>query len=102
MAEFTKVATKQELPNGKMKEYKVNGKTIVVANADGEYMAFDGICTHEHCALAGGFLDGYTLTCYCHGGQFDISNGKVLSPPAPSPINTYKVQLEGDDILVEV
>ncbi len=102
MPEYTKVAIKSDLPSGKMREYNVNGKTIVVANTDGDYFAFDGICTHEHCALAGGFLDGYTLTCYCHGAQFDISTGKVLSPPAPSPINIYPVKLEGDDILVEI
>lgn len=102
MAEFTKVATTQDLPSGKMKEYRVNGKVIVVANADGDYFAFDGICTHEHCALAGGYLDGYTLTCYCHGAQFDVSTGDVLSPPAPSPLGTYPVKLEGEDILVEV
>lgn len=102
MANLTKVATKRELPNGKMKEYNVNGKTIVVANIDGKYMAFDGICTHEYCALAGGYLDGYTITCYCHGAQFDISTGEVLSPPAPSPLKTYKVKLKGDDILVAI
>ncbi|OGG15165.1 hypothetical protein A2773_04725 [Candidatus Gottesmanbacteria bacterium RIFCSPHIGHO2_01_FULL_39_10] len=102
MAEFTKVATTQELPPGKMKEYRLGDKVVVVANSDGDYFAFDGICTHEHCALAGGYLDGYTLTCYCHGGQFDISTGEVLAPPPPSPLSTYKVKVEGEDILVEV
>src|SRR3989344_5066562 len=102
MSEFQKVATKSELVPGKMKEYNIAGKTIVVANVDGEYMAFDGICTHAHCSLAGGFLDGYTLTCYCHGGMFDIKSGEVLSPPPVSPINIYPVKVESDDILVEI
>ncbi len=102
MAEFVKVATKADLPNGKMKEVRVSGKVLTIANADGEYMAFDGICTHEHCSLAGGFLDGYTLTCYCHGAQFDIGNGKVLSPPATDPLGVYQVKTEGEDILVQI
>ena len=102
MSSFQKIAVKSDLPPGKMKEYKIADKTIVVANAGSEYFAFDGICTHEHCALAGGYLDDHTLTCYCHGAQFDITSGKVLSPPAPSPINIYPVKLEGDDILVEI
>ncbi len=68
MAEFIKVAQKSNIPSGKMKEYKVNGKVVAVANVDGEYLAFDGVCTHAQCSLAGGYLDGYTLTCYCHGG----------------------------------
>ncbi len=102
MPEFTKVTTTAELPPGKMKEYRVSGKVVVVVNSDGDYFAFDGICTHEHCALAGGFLDGYTLTCYCHGGQFDISTGEVLAPPPPTPLNVYKVKVEGEDIFVEL
>ena len=102
MPQFQKIASKKDLGNGKMKEYKISGKTIVVANTDGEYLAFDGICTHAHCSLAGGFLDGFTLTCYCHGGMFDIKSGEVLSPPPPSPINTYPVKVEDDDIFVEI
>lgn len=102
MAQFVKVASAAEIENGKMKEYKVAGKTIVIANTDGEYLAFDGMCTHAQCSLAGGFLVGYTITCYCHGAQFDISNGEVLAPPATSPIGVYKTRITGEDLLVEI
>ena len=102
MPKFIKVAPTAEIENGKMKEYKVAGKTIVIANTDGEYLAFDGICTHAECALAGGYLDGYTVTCYCHGAQFDISNGKVLAPPAPSQIGVYKTKITGEDVFIEI
>ncbi|OGG16660.1 hypothetical protein A3D78_07715 [Candidatus Gottesmanbacteria bacterium RIFCSPHIGHO2_02_FULL_39_14] len=102
MAQYQKIASISEITDGKMKEFKVNGKTIVIANVTGEFLAFDGICTHAQCALAGGFLDGYTLTCYCHGGQFDVKSGEVLSPPPVSPINIYPVKVESDDILVEI
>lgn len=102
MAEFTKVASISELPAGKMKEYQVGGKTIVIANTDGEYFAFDASCTHEHCSLAGGFLDGHTVTCYCHGAQFDTSTGEVLAPPANTPLHIYKIKVESDEIWVEV
>lgn len=102
MPKFIKVAAVAEIENGKIKEYKVNGKTIAVANTDGEYLAFDGICTHAQCSLSGGYLDGYTLTCYCHGAQFDISKGEVLAPPATQSLNTYPVKIEGEDILVEI
>src|SRR3989337_1057019 len=101
MGKFIKVATKSDLPNGKLKEVSAEGKTLAIANADGKYFAFDGVCTHAQCALAGGFLDGYTLTCYCHGGQFDVKSGDVLSPPPTNPINVYPLKIEGEDILVE-
>lgn len=102
MPQYVKVATIGEIPSGKMKEFTVGGKTIVIAHSDGDYLAFDGICTHAHCPLAGGYLDGYTLTCYCHGAMFDISTGDVLGPPASVPLNTYPVKVEGKDIVVEI
>ncbi len=102
MATFIKVASQNDIADGKMKEFRVEGKTIVIAKTDGEYLAFDGICTHAHCALAGGYLDGQTITCYCHGAQFDTKTGEVLAPPANSPLNVYNVKTKGEDLLVEV
>ncbi|OGG21212.1 hypothetical protein A3D03_04820 [Candidatus Gottesmanbacteria bacterium RIFCSPHIGHO2_02_FULL_40_13] len=102
MATFIKVASQNDIADGKMKEFRVEGKTIVIANTDGEFLAFDGICTHAHCALVGGYLDGQTITCYCHGAQFNTKTGEVLAPPANSPLKVYNVKTEGEDLLVEV
>lgn len=102
MAEFVKIANKSEIGDGKMKAFNVSGKQITIANVDGEYLAFADACTHAQCSLAGGILEGHTLTCYCHGAQFDVKTGKVLAPPAPSPISIYKLKVEGEDILVEM
>ncbi|MBI5452885.1 non-heme iron oxygenase ferredoxin subunit [Candidatus Gottesmanbacteria bacterium] len=102
MGEFVKVGKISEVTNGKMKVFNIGGKQIAIANIDGEYLAFDDACTHAQCSLAGGMLDGHTLTCYCHGAQFDIKTGKVLAPPASSPISIYKVKVEGEDIFIEI
>lgn len=85
-----------------MKAFDLAGKKITVANVDGEYMAFDDACTHMQCSLAGGHLADQTVTCYCHGAQFDIKTGKALAPPAPAPISVYKVKVKGEDIFIEI
>ena len=102
MPDFITVAKKSEIENGRMKEDRLNGKVITIANIDGEYLAFDGTCTHKQCSLAGGFLDGFTITCYCHGAQFDIQKGDVLAPPATKSLGTYEVAVEGDDIKIQL
>lgn len=102
MAEFVKIANKKEIENGKMKAFSVSDKQITIANTDGEYLAFDDNCSHAQCSLAGGYLDGYTVTCYCHGGQFDVKTGKVLAPPPTSSISVYNVKIAGEDILIEI
>ena len=101
MADFTKVAQASEIPAGSMKTIIERGKKIAIANVDGEFFAIDDTCSHEQCSLGSeGFLDGNILTCGCHGGQFDVMTGKVMSLPAPTDINSYKVKVEGEDIFV--
>ena len=36
-----------------------------------------------------------------HGATFNITNGEVLSEPAPEGVKSYKVHLEGEDIKIE-
>lgn len=102
MPEFTKVAQIADIVPGAMKQVRVSGKTICIANLDGEFFAIGDTCSHQHCSLSIGYLDGTVLICACHGGTFDITNGKNLSLPAPSPVPSYKVKIEGEDILIEV
>lgn len=102
MENFVKVAAKKKITSGKMKEFNVGNETIVIANIDEAYFAFAGLCTHVGCPLAGGYLKDHTVTCYCHGAQFDITNGKVLAPPAPKPLKIYEVKVEGEDILIKI
>jgi len=102
VGKMIRIAEKNDIEDGKIKEFTLEGKQIAIANNDGDYFAFDSSCTHAQCSLAGGFLEGYTLTCYCHGAQFDISNGDVLAAPATQSLNTYPVKIEGKDIFVEI
>lgn len=98
---FMKISEEKEIPAGKMKEYKVNGKLVTVANSGGIFHAFEGLCTHAECSLAGGYLSGTTLTCYCHGSQYDITTGKVLAPPATINLKIYEVKTENGEIYVK-
>lgn len=75
----------------------------MVVNADGKYFAMDDTCSHAGCGLAEeGFVKGTTITCGCHGSQFDLTNGHVVAPPATVPMTTYQVKVEGDSVMVAV
>lgn len=96
-----KVAKKNDIASGSMKQVRVNGQAILLANIDDEFFAIGDTCTHAECSLSTGFMDGSAVYCPCHGSQFDVTTGEVLSPPAPSPEPTYNVKIEGNDVLVE-
>ena len=102
MPEFTKVAKTADITDGNLKQVRVNGKTICIANMGGEFFAIGDTCSHQHCSLSTGYLDGSVLICACHGGTFDVTDGKNLSLPAPAPVPSYKVKVEGADILIEI
>jgi 3-phenylpropionate/trans-cinnamate dioxygenase ferredoxin subunit len=94
---------KSEIPVGAIVTVDVRGTQIAVANVGGNYYAFDDACTHEQCSLAEmGELAGTTVTCTCHGSEFDVRTGKVLAPPATVPIKVYPTRVEGDALQIEV
>lgn len=88
-------------PNG-MVVVTVNGIRIAVASVQGQFYAFDDECTHEQCSLAEGDLAGTTVTCMCHGAEFDVRSGAVLAPPAVVPVKVYRTRVDGAALQIEV
>jgi nitrite reductase/ring-hydroxylating ferredoxin subunit len=103
MGIFVKTIPVAELSPGMKKTVVAAGKKLAIANVDGEFFAIDDTCTHEQCSLGTeGFLDGNVIICGCHGAQFDITDGKVLSLPAPTDVKSYETKVENGDILVNI
>lgn len=100
MEGFVKVAITADLPSGELMLVEVEDERIVLANVDGRYYALTDECTHAGCPLSDGELEGEVLECPCHGSQFDVRTGAVVSPPADEPLTRYAVRIEGVDIMV--
>ena len=100
--EFVAAIKVAEVPANGMVVVTVNGTRIAVANVQGQFYAFDDECTHEQCSLAEGDLAGTTVTCMCHGAEFDVRSGAVLAPPAVVPVKVYRTRVEGDALQIEV
>jgi 3-phenylpropionate/trans-cinnamate dioxygenase ferredoxin subunit len=98
---LVRIGSSKDVPEGTMHVFDVAGTKVNVANADGHLYAFDDTCTHAGCSLATGELDGTTVTCACHGSQFDVASGAVLRGPAQRPVRSRLVQTEGEDLLAE-
>ena len=98
---LVRVGSARDIAVGQMRVFDVEGISVNVANANGHFYAFDDACTHASCSLAKGTLTGTTVTCSCHGSQFDVTSGAVLRGPAQRPERTRQVQVEGDILLVE-
>jgi nitrite reductase/ring-hydroxylating ferredoxin subunit len=95
------VGQAEDFGPGQMHAVDVGGTTVGIANADGRVYAIDDTCTHMGCSLATGQLDGTTVTCRCHGSQFDVTSGRVLRGPAQEPVRSHLVEIQAGELLVE-
>ena len=102
MADFITIGRADEVDEGDAAAFDVEGTQVAVARVEGELYAFGDICTHQGCSLAEGELDGTTVTCPCHGSEFDVTTGEVLRGPAHEPVQSYPVRIEDGLLRVEV
>jgi 3-phenylpropionate/trans-cinnamate dioxygenase ferredoxin subunit len=98
---FVTVGRAEDLQEGGMKAFDVQGARIAVANVAGTFHAFDDTCTHRQCSLAEGDLEESTVICPCHGSEFDVRSGEVLEGPAREPVETYEVRVEGGNLEIK-
>ena len=97
---FTKVCTLDDVWEGEMAAYTVDGHEILLVCADGgEIRAFQGICPHQDIALIEGKFDGGKVICRAHLWQFDAGTGKGINPD-DCALAVYPVRVDGEDILV--
>jgi 3-phenylpropionate/trans-cinnamate dioxygenase ferredoxin component len=98
---LVRIGNAADVADGKMRVFDVAGTNVNVANASGHLYAFDDTCTHMGCSLADGELRGTTVTCACHGSQFDVTSGAVRRGPARLPVRARPLQIDGTELLVE-
>jgi chlorite dismutase len=99
---FVSVARVGEIPPGKSKRVYNGADAIALFNVGGEFRAVSDRCSHGRASLSEGSVDGdgCTLNCPWHGGKFDIEMGEPVGGPVRAPIKTYRVKIQGDQILV--
>jgi nitrite reductase/ring-hydroxylating ferredoxin subunit len=102
MSELTNVTALDQLENHALAAFRVNGREIAIARVESAFYAFGDTCTHQGCSLADGALAGTTVTCPCHGSQFDVTTGEVLRGPAREPVPSYPVRVENGVLSAEV
>ena len=107
ISEFVRVAVVSDIEVGKMKKVTIGDTAVLVANVSGKFYAVDCLCTHFGGDLSEGILESNIITCPVHKARFDITNGKVVSPPTETlgrpdieNLATYFVKIENEDILI--
>jgi len=88
-----------ELAPNSSKIFKFGSSPALLINTpEGKHLAFSATCTHLTCTVHFE-SETETIFCPCHNGRFDLA-GNVISGPPPSPLESFKVEISGEDIIV--
>ena len=81
------------------KVFKFGSKpALLIQTPTGEYRAFNAVCTHLDCTVQYR-PEEKLIWCACHNGRYDLT-GKNISGPPPRPLEEFKVNVRGDEIVV--
>ena len=73
-------------------------KVVVTQPASGQYKAFSAVCTHVGCIV--NKVTNGTIGCPCHGSEFKIINGAVVTGPAPSPLPAKQIKIVDGQVIL--
>jgi nitrite reductase/ring-hydroxylating ferredoxin subunit len=89
--EFVVVTSADSIAIGGMKNYRVNGRELVLCNTGTRFYAVARRCGHMNAPLELGTLDGTIVTCPMHCAQFDVATGEALCGPVPQALGNEVV-----------
>jgi len=99
---YVPVAFAEDVVPGRIKHVQAGNVEIALVSLNGAILAIGDICSHAHCNLSGGYLEGDAAVCPCHGAAFDLRSGAVLEPPARHKLPVYPARVEGDRVFAAV
>lgn len=100
VGEYHRIAFSADLAPGEVKQYRVEDRPVALCNVDGEFHAFEDICTHQFAHLSEGKLSGWEIECPLHGAKFDIRSGAAKTLPAVKPVPKHQVKVADGHVYV--
>ena len=89
------LASTKEVPKGGGLILADDG-VVITQPKPGTFEGFSSICTHAGCPLDN--VSQGTINCICHGSQFSIEDGSVVTGPASAPLPNKPLVVKGSDI----
>lgn len=86
-----------DVPVGSGTLYR-SDNVVVTQPTAGSYKAFSAICTHAGCTVDG--VSNGVIQCPCHGSQFNISTGAVVTGPATKPLPAKALTVSDGKLVV--
>jgi nitrite reductase/ring-hydroxylating ferredoxin subunit len=108
----------QDLPDGSMRSYKVEGREVVFVRNGERIFALRNVCPHQGARLSDGMItcqriagavgeyrledDGCMVRCPWHNWEFSLNDGTAAHDPARVRISTYRTCITDGEVFVVV
>ena len=89
-----------DLPDGGQLAGHFGGEPVLLVRRGEEVFAIGGQCTHYGGPLAEGIVVEDTVRCPWHHACFSLRTGEAVRAPALNPVAVYKVEREGERVVV--
>ena len=99
---YVKVCALADVPDEGSLAVEVEDTPVAIIRIGDDVFALRDVCSHAEVALTEGDVYDHTIECWLHGSCFDVRTGKPTNPPATTPVPTYPVKIEGDDVYVSL
>jgi nitrite reductase/ring-hydroxylating ferredoxin subunit/(2Fe-2S) ferredoxin len=96
---WKRVCEAADVPANGMKEFAVNGTSVLIVNSGGAFAAFQALCPHEAVPLEAGVCDGSVLTCLEHLWQFDARTGAPMGD-AQEGLKAYPLKEDKGELYI--
>jgi len=94
-----------DLPEGEARVFEVGDFRLAAARSGTTIFVLEDRCSHDDGELGEGrlILNGNAeIECPRHGARFDMATGAQTRMPAVSPIESFPVRVDGDDVYVDL
>lgn len=101
---LVRLCGRDDLKAGEAKRFDTNGLRLALVRIEDEFYAIGDRCSHADFSLSEGevYEDECEIECWKHGSTFSLKTGEPQSLPATSPVPVYKIELQGDDVMVSI
>ena len=89
-----------DIPDGDVRIVQSGTLFVGVYRIGDDLYALEDRCSHDDGPLCEGDREGFEVICPRHGARFDVRTGAVLSPPATEDVDSFRVEVRGEDVYV--
>jgi nitrite reductase (NADH) small subunit len=99
MSDFIAVGAIDDFKDGEGKAVEVGDRMVAIFRKGNEFHAIDDFCPHMGASLAGGYVEGDSVTCPWHAWRFCIRDGSWEDNPRIK-VETFEIKTENGVVFV--